>query len=392
MTHRLDPQTSCSSAPRSAARLSPRPGSSPPAAAAAVATAAATTAGGRRRSSSPTTLRFSNWPLYIDIDEKTKKRPTLDAVHEEDGVKVDYIEDINANDEFFGKIQGPLSRGQSIDRDIIVLTDNSRYPSLMIDKGWVEKLDKSAIPNIANLVDVARRPGLRPEPRVQPAVAVGHDRDRLQREADRRRSRSIDQLLEDPKLKGKVTMLTEMADTLGARHARERRRPERGRPTRRSTSAIDRVKTAVDSGQIRQFTGNDYTGPLARATSSRRIAWSGDIVQLQADNPNLEVGHARRRRHDLDRQHADPEGRRRLHGLDVHELRLRPGDRGADRGLRQLRHAGEGREGGAREDRPGARREPADLPDADDARRSVHELRPEGARRTTSYQRAVAGA
>src|SRR5204863_5559186 len=85
------------------------------------------------------TLHFSNWPLYIDVNEKTKKHPTLDMFTKKTGVNVQYIEDINDNATYFGKIQGPLSRGQSIDRDIIVMTDNSRYPSLLIKKGWVEK-------------------------------------------------------------------------------------------------------------------------------------------------------------------------------------------------------------------------------------------------------------
>ena len=85
-------------------------------------------------------LRFSNWQLYIDFDEKTKKRPTLDQFTEKTGVAVDYFEDINDNASYFGKIQRPLSQGQSIDRDIIVLTDNSRFPSLLITKGWAEKL------------------------------------------------------------------------------------------------------------------------------------------------------------------------------------------------------------------------------------------------------------
>ena len=93
-------------------------------------------------------LRFSNWPLYIDYDEKTKKRATLDEFTAQTGIKVDYFEDINSNAEYFGKIQRPLSQGQSIDRDIIVLTDNERFLGLTIDKGWVEELDKDKIPNI----------------------------------------------------------------------------------------------------------------------------------------------------------------------------------------------------------------------------------------------------
>ena len=76
------------------------------------------------------TLRFSNWPLYIDTNEKTHQYPSLDQFTKKIGVKVDYIEDINDNATFFGKIQAQLRRGQSIGRDIIVMTDNSRYPAL----------------------------------------------------------------------------------------------------------------------------------------------------------------------------------------------------------------------------------------------------------------------
>ena len=53
--------------------------------------------------------------------------PTLDQFTTQTGIKVDYFEDINSNPEYFGKIQGPLSQGRGIDRDIIVLTDNERF-------------------------------------------------------------------------------------------------------------------------------------------------------------------------------------------------------------------------------------------------------------------------
>src|SRR4029453_12842664 len=99
-------------------------------------------------------LNFSNWTLYMDT--KGQANPSLDAFQKKTGVHVNYVEDINDNASFFGKIQGPLSRGQSIDRDIVVLTDNDRYLGLMLRKGWAEKLDKSAIPNMKNLVDVQK--------------------------------------------------------------------------------------------------------------------------------------------------------------------------------------------------------------------------------------------
>ena len=59
-------------------------------------TAAGTTAAGGSKQLADA-LRFSNWQLYIDFDEKTKKRPTLEQFTKETGVKVDYFEDINDN-------------------------------------------------------------------------------------------------------------------------------------------------------------------------------------------------------------------------------------------------------------------------------------------------------
>jgi spermidine/putrescine transport system substrate-binding protein len=53
-------------------------------------------------------------------------------------------------------------------------------------------------------------------------------------------------------------------------------------------NAIERIRKAVDSGQIRQFTGNDYSGLLAKGDVWACAAWSGDMVQLRADNPNLQ--------------------------------------------------------------------------------------------------------
>src|SRR5213080_152893 len=108
------------------------------------------------------TLHFSNWTLYID-NKPGNRHPSLDQFHKKYGTTVAYTEDITDNASFFGKIQGPLSRGQSTGRDLIVMTDNSRYPSLLIKKGWVEKLDKSAIPNLKNLIPQQRHPNWDPD-------------------------------------------------------------------------------------------------------------------------------------------------------------------------------------------------------------------------------------
>jgi spermidine/putrescine transport system substrate-binding protein len=245
---------------------------------------AATTAAAAR--TLPKTITWSNWPLYIDVNEKTKTHPTLTQFEKKFGVTVRYIEDINDNDTFFGKIEGPLSQGQSVGRDIIVLTDASGLPARMIELGWLEKLDKTAIPNINNLQPVQQHPNWDPNrefslPWQSGMTGIGYDPAKVGGEID-----SVTQLLTDPKLKGKVTLLTEFGDTMGLVMA-----ANGDDPSNVTSAAFDRaeamIKKAVDSGQVRQFTGNDYAPLLAKGDIWACFAWSGDMVQLQADHPGL---------------------------------------------------------------------------------------------------------
>jgi spermidine/putrescine transport system substrate-binding protein len=245
-------------------------------------TAAGTTAAGSKTLADKLTI--SNWTLYIDIDEKTKKYPTLEQFTKQTGVDVDYIEDVNDNDEWFGKNQAALAKGRPIGRDITVLTD--WMAARMVRLGYVEKLDRSAIPNASNLVDALASPGWDPSrefslPWQSGLTGIGYDPDKVGGELT-----SISQLLDDPKLKGKVTFLTEMPDTMGLMIL-----DGGGDPSKVVKAdfdkAIDRLQKGVDSGQIRQFTGNDYSGPLAKGDIWACTAWSGDMVQLTADNPNL---------------------------------------------------------------------------------------------------------
>jgi spermidine/putrescine transport system substrate-binding protein len=224
------------------------------------------------------TLRFSNWTLYIDTNNKKHSHPSLQQFQKKYGTHVQYTEDINANAEFFGKIQGALSRGQSIDRDIVVLTDNDRYLGLMIKKGWAEKLDKSAIPNMKNLIDVQRHPSFDPNrdyslPWQSGMTGIAYN-DKLTGPV-----LSVNDLLTNPKLKGKVTCLNSMGDALTLVMLSNGDDP--AKVTDKSfNNAISRVKKAVDSKQIRQFTGNDYAPSLAKGDLAAAMSWSGDIAQI----------------------------------------------------------------------------------------------------------------
>ena len=96
----------------------------------------------------------------------------------------------------------------------------------------------------------------------------------------------MDQLLTDPALRGKVTLLTEMRDTVGLTMM------DLGYSCEDFTfeqfdKAIAKLQDAVDSGQIRRFTGNDYGADLAQGNVAACVGWTGDVVSLQADSPDL---------------------------------------------------------------------------------------------------------
>ncbi len=230
-------------------------------------------------------LVFANWPLYIDVNEDTNERPTLEQFTRETGVEVEYIEEINDNEEWFGKYQAQLAAGDDIDRDLVVLTD--WMAARMVRLGYVQRLDKEAIPNVSNLEEALRSPGWDPNrefsmPWQSGLTGIAYNKQRLPDGVN-----TVDQLLTDPQLKGRVTVLTEMPDAMGHMIA-----ATGGDPAAVTDDAfaagIELLQGAVDSGQIRRFTGNDYGDDLSAGNVWAAMAWSGDIVQLQLDNPNLE--------------------------------------------------------------------------------------------------------
>jgi spermidine/putrescine transport system substrate-binding protein len=246
-------------------------------------------AGGTSGSAQPNkVLNFSNWELYIDTPASLKaagvdKPTTLQQFTQKTGIKVNYYEDVNSNSEYFAKVQGRLSQGQGIGRDIIVSTDNDRFLGQYIEQGWVQKLDKSRIPNITNLIDAQAHPPFDPNREYSLPWFSGMDGLAWNQDVTGPVT-SVQQLLEDPKLKGRVGIWNGMGDTLGLIML------ENGDDPAKVTdasfeAAISRVQKAVDTGQIRAFYGNNYAQPLSKGDLAASMAWSGDIFLLA--NPKL---------------------------------------------------------------------------------------------------------
>ena len=278
-------------------------------------------------------LNFENWPYYMDTKETRTAAgltgpTTLEQFDQEKGIKVNYYEGIDSNDGYFAKIQGQLSQGQGIGRDIIVATD-APVPEPVRLGGVRPEARQEPHPELRKPHRRAAEPGLRSRPNYSLPWLTGIDGIGWNEELTGGPVTSMTQLLTDPKLKGKVTLLGEMADTLGLVLI-----DNGDDPTDVSDEAFDRaiksVQDALDAGQILKFTGNDYGPPLARVTS-RRASPGLETRPARSREREPEMGRAREGRDHLDRQHVHPARRQRPDRVDLHELRLRPEDLGADR-------------------------------------------------------------
>jgi spermidine/putrescine transport system substrate-binding protein len=222
-------------------------------------------------------LNFANWPLYI-------QKKVIKEFDEKYGGETKYIEEINDNYEFFGKVRQQLQQGEDIGRDLVVLT--TYMGARWVTNGWCEPIDKDNVPNMSNLVENLKSANHDPErtytlPYQSGAIGIGYNRKLAGREI-----KSIDDLF-DPKFKGRVSFLSEPYDSAGLVSLSQ------GVDAKNATvdemlAAIEKIKEANDSGQIRRFTGNDYTTDLTKGNTWLAVAYSGDLVQLAADNPDLE--------------------------------------------------------------------------------------------------------
>ena len=233
-------------------------------------------------SASEMELIISNWPAYID--PKKKATSTLNVFQERTGITVSYTDDVNDNNEFYAKVKNQLGSCQTIDRDMIVLTD--WMAARMISLGWIQPLDKAKVPNLhANLIKPLRDRQWDPDleyhaPWQSGLTGIAYNA------AKTGEVKSFEELLTRSELKGKVSLLTEMRDTMGFMLKVVGADPSNFTEDEWGT-AIDRLTEVVASGQIRAFTGNEYIQDLAAGNIVACEAWSGDVIQAQFDNPDI---------------------------------------------------------------------------------------------------------
>ncbi len=232
-------------------------------------------------------LNFTNWPLYIDQDDDGNS-PTIAQFEEETEIDVTYSEAIQDNTSFFATIQPQLEAGQDAGHDIIVVTD--WMLGNMIELGYLERIDvERDVPNfMANAGDEYKDRSYDPGnqysvPWQSGITGIGYNPELVDEEIT-----SLSQLF-DPefiqKYCGQIGMFSEMRDVMSFALLYNGVTP--------TEATIEDVEAAqqvlLEQGEcVRGYYGNEYADDFANGSLAITMAWSGDVFQLQFDNPDLQ--------------------------------------------------------------------------------------------------------
>jgi spermidine/putrescine transport system substrate-binding protein len=257
--------------------------------AAALALAACSTGGTTKPSpakdvsATDKTLTWANWPAYMDVDPNDdNKHPTLDAFTKATGIKVDYREDVDDNNSYYAKVKDQLALGKDIGADTVCLTD--WMVSRWIRFGYTQELDHAQIPNIKNLnpsllnidYDKGRKHSL---PWQGGFAGICWNKEKFPNGFT-----SVGELFNEPELKGRVGVLSEMRDTIGLIMLEQGVDISKKFSDADFQKALDVLKKNISDGVIRNVKGNSYLDDLTNGDTLAAICWSGDITLINGEN------------------------------------------------------------------------------------------------------------
>ncbi len=236
--------------------------------------------GGGDGASAENTVRWGNWPLYLDFDEASKTYPTLVKFSEQTGIEAKYFEDYNDNDEFYGKVQAQLKLGEDIGYDVV--TQTYCMAARWIRLGYTQKYDAANIPNKVNILDSLASPSYDPNREstlTWQGIMGGFG---WNVEKNPKGIRTLDDLFA-PQNKGKIVVLSEMRDTIGVILLGQ------GVDITKVTedeymNAVDFMAKKISDGWIRGVKGNEYAEDLTSGDATAVIGWSGDMFILASEN------------------------------------------------------------------------------------------------------------
>ena len=218
------------------------------------------------------------------MGDESGDRPSLAEFEKQTGITVTYTDGLNGNQDFYAKVRAQLEQGRDIGRDIVVLTD--WMAGLWVSKGYALPLNDANIANKGNILPALADPAFDPKrahtmPWQSGFAGLGYNKALLKEATGKDSMKSVSDLW-DPALKGKVTVLDEMRDTIGIIMMSQGKDPSNFTDDD-FNAAADELQKQLDSGQIRQVPGNDYLTALENKDVVAVIGWSGDVAALGGD-------------------------------------------------------------------------------------------------------------
>lgn len=226
-------------------------------------------------------LVWATWPDYIDVDDDGG-RPTLAAFTAQAGIPVSYEEVIEDNDEYVDSIRPQLEAGEPIGADIVTLT--TWMAANLVQDGHMQPFGPGE--GAARIIPALAAPSWDPDqaysvPWQAGLTGIAYDARRVDRAIG-----SVSELFTREDLRGKVGLLKDFSDTVGLALL------ARG-ISLAGASESDVAEVIADLGEQNEqgafagFYGNEYLDALDDGSVIACLAWSGDILQAQVDNPYL---------------------------------------------------------------------------------------------------------
>ncbi|WP_119729311.1 polyamine ABC transporter substrate-binding protein [Thermomonospora amylolytica] len=225
-------------------------------------------------------LDWANWPGYMEED-----RATLKAFTKATGIQVNYQEVIQENAEWFGKIEAPLRAGQSIDFDLMVMSNGIQLEKCR-QLGFLAPLDHSRLQAFAkNAGQGFKNPSYDPNnaftvPYMSGITGIAYNTKYVDEEIT-----SIASLW-DAKYKGKIGMMADSQELGNFGMFAVGVDPEKSTPADWEKAA---AKLREQRGLVRKYYTQDYADALSKGDVWITQAWSGDVYSLGLEDVKFVV-------------------------------------------------------------------------------------------------------
>ena len=235
-------------------------------------------------SDSEKVLVWYNWPGYMDLSEDELSQPTLDRFQEQSGITVEYLEEYNDNDEWYGINRNELIAGKDVGADLICPTD--WLAARLVTDGQVQKLDSANIPNKSNVAPAYLGAAYDPNrdytlPYQGILGGIAYNKELYKELTGNEAPKTVEDLWA-AELNGRIVLISEMRDTVGVvAQAKGIKIADASSLTEDAfMGVIDDLAALFADGKIRAFAGNEYIDGFANDEYVAGIVWSGDVVQM----------------------------------------------------------------------------------------------------------------